>query len=270
MKHEHEVAKHAALEVGKILLNIYTTDYKIDDKGTSPMYSGLNPVTDADRASDEYLKTVLTSEFPRYGWFSEETKDSPERLLKERVWIVDPLDGTKEYIEKVPMWVVSIALVENKKPVLGILYNPVKEELFSAIKGEGANLNGEEISCSQETDPSQMVILNSRTETQDGLWLPYKDEFKELKGVGSVAYKLGLAGAAKADIFATLRPKNEWDICAGHCIVNEADGKMIDLNGAEVTYNNEDTLITPGLVAGNPQAVDNTFDVLTGSDSVDA
>ena len=234
------------------------------------MYSGLNPVTDADRASDEYLKTVLTSEFPRYGWFSEETKDSSERLSKERVWIVDPIDGTKEYIEKVPMWVVSIALVENKKPVLSILYKPVKEELFSAIKGEGANLNGEEISCSQETDPSQMVILNSRTETRDGLWLPYKDEFKELKGVGSVAYKLGLTGAAKADIFATLRPKNEWDICAGHCIVNEADGKMIDLNGAEVTYNNENTLITPGLVAGNPQAVDNTFDVLTGSDSVDA
>ena len=187
MKHEHEVAKHAALEVGKILLNIYTTDYKVDDKGTSPMYSGLNPVTDADRASDEYLKTVLTSEFPQYGWFSEETKDSPERLSKERVWIVDPLDGTKEYIEKVPMWVVSIALVENKKPVLGILYNPVKEELFSAVKGEGANLNGEKVSCSTKTDPSEMVILNSRTETRDGLWLPYKDEFKKLKGVGSVA-----------------------------------------------------------------------------------
>ena len=270
MKHEHEVAKHAALEVGKILLNIYTTDYKIDDKGTSPMYSGLNPVTDADRASDEYLKTILTSEFPRYGWFSEETKDSPERLLKDRVWIVDPLDGTKEYIEKVPMWVVSIALVENKVPVLGILYNPVKEELFSAVKGEGANLNGERVACSTKTDPSEMVILNSRTETRDGLWLPYKDEFKKLKGVGSVAYKLGLAGAGKADIFATLRPKNEWDICAGHCIVNEAGGKMIDLNGAEVTYNNENTLITQGLVEGNPQAVDNTFDILTRSESMSA
>ena len=190
--------------------------------------------------------------------------------MKDRVWIVDPLDGTKEYIEKVPMWVVSIALVENKVPVLGILYNPVKEELFSAVKGEGANLNGERVSCSTETDPSQMVILNSRTETQDGLWLPYKDEFKKLKGVGSVAYKLGLAGAGKADIFATLRPKNEWDICAGHCIVNEAGGKMIDLNGAEVTYNNENTLITPGLVAGNPQAVDNTFDILTRSESMSA
>ena len=91
-----------------------------------------------------------------------------------------------------------------------------------------------------------------------------------MKGVGSVAYKLGLAGAAKADIFATLRPKNEWDICAGHCIVNEADGKMIDLNGAEVTYNNEDTLIASGLVAGNPQAVDNTFNVLTRSESMSA
>ncbi len=267
MKHEFEVARSAALESGKILLDYYDNDYKIDDKGASLMYSGLNPVTDADRASDEYLKSTLTSEFPHYGWLSEETKDSPDRLSKERVWIVDPLDGTKEYIEKVPMWVVSIALVENKEPVLGILYNPVKEELFSAVKGEGAKLNGERVSCSTETDPSQMVILNSRTETRDGLWLPYKDKFKELKGIGSVAYKLGLTGAAKADIFATLRPKNEWDICAGHCVVNEAGGKMIDLNGAEVTYNNKNTLIASGMVAGYPKAVDNTFALLTAGDS---
>ncbi|MDP6594181.1 MAG: inositol monophosphatase family protein, partial [Candidatus Marinimicrobia bacterium] len=147
---------------------------------------------------------------------------------------------------------------------------PVKEELFSAVKGEGANLNGERVSCSTETDPSQMVILNSRTETRDGLWFPYKDEFKELKGVGSVAYKLGLTAAGKADVFASLRPKNEWDICAGHCIVNEAGGVLMDLNGNTVTYNNEKTLITPGLVAGDPQAVDNTFNVLTRSESMGA
>ena len=263
MKHEFEVARSAALESGKILLDYYDNDYKIDDKGASPMYSGLNPVTDADRASDEYLKSTLTSEFPHYGWLSEETKDSPDRLSKERVWIVDPLDGTKEYIEKVPMWVVSIALVENKEPVLGILYNPVKEELFSAVKGEGAKLNGERVSCSTETDPFQMVSLNSRTETRDGLWLPYKDKFKELKGIGSVAYKLGLTGAAKADIFATLRPKNEWDICAGNCIINEAGGKLIDLHGNPRSYNQVNTLIQPGLVAGDVNAVDNTFEILT-------
>ena len=121
MKYELDVARNAALKAGEILLSYYHSDYIVDDKGASPMYSGMNPVTDADRASDNYLRKILTSEFPQYGWFSEETKDSPERLSKDRVWIVDPLDGTKEYIDKIPMWVVSVALVENHMPILGVL-----------------------------------------------------------------------------------------------------------------------------------------------------
>lgn len=263
MNRELEAAINATREAGKILLDFYDTDYAVDDKGTSPMYSGSNPVTDADRSADSYLRETLTGEFPDYGWFSEETKDSPERLSKERVWIVDPLDGTKEFIEKKPMWVVSVALVEDHEPVLGILYNPLKEELFTSVKGGGAEMNGEAVTCSQKTDPSEMVILNSRTETRDGLWLPFKGAFKKLMGVGSVAYKLGLTAARKADVFATLRPKNEWDVCAGHCILNEAGGTMIDLNGTEPTYNNENTLFSPGLVAGNREAVENTLRVLT-------
>ena len=136
MNRELDAAKNATLEAGKILLDFYHADYTVDDKGTSPMYSGSNPVTDADRASDDYLRKVLSGEFPEYGWLSEETKDSPNRLLKERVWVVDPLDGTKEYIEKVPMWVVSVALVEDHTPIMGILYNPEKEELFCATWAE--------------------------------------------------------------------------------------------------------------------------------------
>ena len=262
MHHELEVARNAALKAGEILLDYYDKDYVVDDKGTSPMYSGLNPVTDADRASDEYLRSILTSEFPEYGWFSEETKDSPERLSKSRVWIVDPLDGTKEYIDKVPMWVVSIALVEDHDPIMGILYNPETQEMFTAVKGRGSFLNGESVTCSEEIKPAKMVILNSRTEVRDGLWLPFKGAFKELKAVGSVAYKLGLTATGQADIFATLCPKNEWDVCAGHCIVNEAGGTMIDLNGRGVTYNNKNSLFSPGLVAGNQEAVENTFQLL--------
>ena len=262
MKYELDVARNAALKAGEILLSYYHSDYIVDDKGASPMYSGMNPVTDADRASDNYLRKILTSEFPQYGWFSEETKDSPERLSKDRVWIVDPLDGTKEYIDKIPMWVVSVALVENHIPILGVLYNPEKEEIFTAVKGEGAFFNGKSVTCSKLTELSQMIMLNSRTETRDGLWLPFKEQFKGLKGVGSVAYKLGLTAACKADIFATLRPKNEWDVCAGHCIINEAGGTMIDLNGNGVTYNNKNSLFSPGLIAGNPKAVDNTLHLL--------
>ena len=108
-----------------------------------------------------------------------------------------------------------------------------------------------------------MVILNSRSETRRGLWEPFDKTFGELKAIGSVAYKLGLTAAGLADIFASLRPKNEWDICAGNCIINEAGGKLIDLNGKQRIYNQENTLITPGLIAGEIDAVNKTHNILT-------
>ena len=188
--------------------------------------------------------------------------DSHKRLKKERVWIVDPLDGTKEFIEGVPHFVVSVSLVENGIPIVGVLYNPVTAETFTAAKGEGAFLNGKSILCTAKENVSEMVILNSRSETRRGLWKSYGNTFGELKAIGSVAYKLGLTAAGQADIFASLRPKNEWDICAGNCIINEAGGKLIDLNGNRVVFNREKTLIEPGLIAGNIDAVDKTFEVL--------
>lgn len=271
MKHEFEIACNATEAAGKLLLQFYDSDYTIEDKGPSPMYDrDSNPVTEADYAADTFLKRSLLGEFPDYGWLSEETADSADRLSKERVWVVDPLDGTKEFIERKPMWVVSVALVEDHIPVVGVLYNPLTEEMFTAARGEGAQLNGAPVACSTKKYPAEMVILNSRTETKNGLWKPYSSAFKELKGVGSVAYKLGLTAAKRADVFATFRPKNEWDVCAGHCIVNEAGGALLDLNGNEITYNNKNTLITPGLVAGNAEAVRNTLAVLNAEVAGDA
>ena len=251
------LAKDAAIEAGGVILNYYKADYEIRDKGYH------NPVTTADHAADDCLKDILMGARPEYGWLSEETVDSPDRLSKDRVWIVDPLDGTKEFIEGVPNFVVSVALVENGKPIVGILYNPVTKETFTAAKGEGAFLNSEPIRCSSKVNLVDMVILNSRSETRRGLWAPYDGTFGELRAVGSVAYKLGLTAAGKADIFASLRPKNEWDICAGNCIINEAGGKLIDLKGNLVSFNQEKTLIEPGLIAGEVDAVDKTYKILT-------
>jgi len=256
MNSDLSIAKTAAIEAGGIILNYYKADYEIKDKGYH------NPVTTADNAADTRLKEILMVARPNYGWLSEETVDSPERLTKDRVWIVDPLDGTKEFIEGVPHFVVSVALVENGNPIVGVLYNPVTAETFTAAKGEGAELNGEEIQCATKDNVGNMVILNSRSETRRGLWAPYDGTFGELRAIGSVAYKLGLTAAGQADIFASLRPKNEWDICAGNCIINEAGGKLIDLNGNRVVFNREKTLIEPGLIAGNIDAVDKTFEVL--------
>ncbi len=251
-----KLAKEAAIEAGSLILNYYKADYEITDKGYH------NPVTTADLEADTHLKEVLTNAYPEYGWLSEETVDSPVRLNKDRVWVVDPLDGTKEFVEGVPHFVVSVGCVENGVPIAGVLFNPVTKEIFTAAKGEGAFLNDEPIRCTTKNDLADMVILNSRSETRRGLWSPYDGMFGELKAIGSVAYKLGLTAAGQADIFASLRPKNEWDICAGNCIINEAGGKLIDLYGKPRKYNSLNTLLEPGLIAGDIDAVDKTLEVL--------
>jgi|TARA_B100000929_G_scaffold274198_1_gene247142 myo-inositol-1(or 4)-monophosphatase len=250
-----KLAINASLKAGEIIMQYYCDDYEIKEKGYH------NPVTTADNEADTYLKSTLMSARPQYGWLSEETVDSKNRLNKEKVWIVDPLDGTKEFIEGVPQFVVSIALVEKGIPIIGVLHNPVTKETFHAAKGGGAYLDQGQYRCSIKDSTRDMVILNSRSETRRGLWEPYKKHFKELRPIGSVAYKMGLTAIGKADIFATLRPKNEWDICAGTCLINEAGGKVINLNGKEITFNNQKTLIEPGLIAGYNLSVEKTYKI---------
>lgn len=253
---ELNIAINAAAEAGEVILKYYQSDYEIRDKGFQ------NPVTTADHESDKALREILTNAYPDYGWLSEETIDSKSRLQKKKVWVVDPLDGTKEFIEGVPHFVVSIALVESGRPILGVLYNPVTKETFTAYKGMGARLNDKLIKCSEKKHTKRMVILNSRSEINKGLWNNYQGQFAKFKAVGSVAYKLGLTAAGEGDVFASLRPKNEWDICAGNCIINEAGGKLIDLNGNQRVYNLDDTLIQPGLIAGGKEAVDQILALL--------
>jgi myo-inositol-1(or 4)-monophosphatase len=249
MQKELTTTLEAARAAGKILCGYFKADYEIKDKGFH------NPVTTADYASNEYLEKHLRETFPEYGWLSEETVDNDERLKRERVWVVDPLDGTKEFIEGVPQFTVSIALVENGDPVLGVLHNPVTGETFSAVRGQGATLNNESIQASGVERLEEAEILNSRSETKRGLWEPYQPYLRRLVPMGSVAYKLGLTAAGKADVFATLRPKNEWDVCAGHIILREAGAEFRVLDGEERTYNRKRVIIKPGLVGGNPAIV---------------
>ncbi len=250
MTHELEIVKYACLEAGKEILRYYKNSYSIMDK------SYHNPVTDADHSANDKIESILRPEFPEYGWLSEETVDSPHRLQKDRVWIVDPLDGTKEFIEGVPNFVVSIGLVETGKPILGVLYNPVTEELFHAVKGRGSYYNGKRVRCSEANRLEGSSIVISRSETRRGLWKGTESWFSQQVHIGSVAYKLGLTATGKFDSFATLRPKNEWDVCAGDLLITEAGGVLKNLeNGLVRVYNQKNPLITPGLIGGNEKLV---------------
>ena len=249
----------AARRAGEKIMKIHAEGVEAEFKKDG------SPVTEADRMAEEEILEALSSTAPQVPVVSEENAASHRISPPDRFFLVDPLDGTKEFIEGVPQFVVSIAIVENGEPILGVLYNPVTKDIFTAAKGEGAFLNDEPVHCVTKDSIGDMVILNSRSETRRGLWKPFADTFGELRAIGSVAYKLGLTAAGKADIFASLRPKNEWDICAGNCIINEAGGKLIDLHGNIRRYNQENTIIEPGLIAGEIGAVDKVMKIFKDS-----
>ena len=243
------IAIQAAKEAGKIISSFYQNEYEVKMKGKG------NPVTEADIAADQKIKTILTNEFPKYGWLSEETKDTPDRLDKKRVWVVDPIDGTKEFVQGIPNFVVSIGLVENRKPILGVIHNPINNDIYAASLGGGFYYNGNQSFINQKTKFSEIIMLNSRSESMEGLWESYNSQFNKLIPIGSIALKLAMVAANQADMVASLKPKNEWDICAGHCLINEAKGTLMTINGKNISYNNPNTLIVPGLVAGNQPIV---------------
>ena len=249
--------KVAARNAGKILMKYFS------DSNKQVKYKSFNnPVTIADYEADRYLLDFIGGEFPDDGWLSEETVDTKERLNKSRVWIVDPLDGTKEFIEGVPHFSVSIALVEDGYPVVGIIYNPYTEEMFSAQKDKGASFNGSNINISKKEQLKEASITVSRSEYRKKLWEKYSDNFGSIEPIGSVAYKLGLVGANKYHIFSTIVPKNEWDICAGDCIVREAGGLVKTINDKNIIYNQKKTLVTDPIIATNSILFNSVTDLL--------
>ncbi len=242
-----KLAMDAARTAGSIILKYYGGSYDVRDKGHD------NPVTTADAEADECLKKMLLEPSPDYGWLSEETADDPARLDREAVWIVDPIDGTREFLEGIPEFVVSIALVEGGVPTLAAIYKPAGDDLFLATRNGGAFLNGKRTFCSEAPRLDQATLIVSRSETQRGKIDPFLPHLREVRPVGSVAYKLALVAAGQADLNISVQPKNEWDVCAGDLLVREAGGRMLDLESQIRRYNQEDFLIRGGLVAGNPQ-----------------
>ena len=240
----------AAKTAGAITLRYYGGRYHIERKERD------DPVTVADLEADACLREMLLEDNPDYGWLSEETVDAPERLDRERVWIVDPIDGTREFVEEIPEYVVSIALVEAGEPIVGVVYNPARDITYAAVRGGGTFVDGRRVFCTDVDQLDQATMIVSRSETRRGEIDPFLPHLKEVRPIGSVAYKLALVAAGDADLNPSVQPKNEWDICAGDLLVREAGGRMVDLSGQVRRYNQPDTLIAGGLVAGNPTLVE--------------
>lgn len=221
--------------------------------------AGGDPVTEADVALDKVLKTMLLE--PGEGWLSEETVDDRQRLNKRRVWIVDPIDGTREFIEGIPEWCISVGLSIDGQPTAAGICNPSADQLFLGATGAGVTLNGQPVSVSNSRSLEGIRILASRSELRKGLWSRFDDEPFEVVPCGSVAYKLACVAAGLADATLTLAPKNEWDIAAGVCLIHAAGGQTQDLSGNRRRFNQPDPLLN-GLLAGPKAIVNALYDSL--------
>lgn len=197
--------------------------------------AGGSPVTEADHAADALLKAELRALDPAAGWLSEETADTPERLSRERLFIVDPIDGTRAFMAGDPRWGVSVALVEAGEPVIGILHMPALQETFTALTGQGALLNGRPIQVSGALTLTEARMAGSKPLIErfarTGSPVAYQDK------VPSLAYRIALV--AKGQIEAGLASTNahDWDIAAADLIVHEAGGFLVDTLGQRPVYN---------------------------------
>jgi myo-inositol-1(or 4)-monophosphatase len=268
MRDELNIAMDAARRAGALIMQFYGGDYEVSDKaGAGAEPKGLrdadyDPVTSADRAADESLRRELGEAFPDYGWLSEETADDPIRLQRQAVWIVDPIDGTKEFLTGIPEFAVSVALVEAGVPTVGVIYNPARDELYSAVRGGGTFLNGQRVFCTEVDRLEEATLTVSRSETARGEIDPLKPHIGQVRPVGSVAYKLAVVAAGVADVNVSVQAKNEWDVCAGDLLVREAGGRMVDLSGQVRPYNQADPLIRGGLAAGNLSLVEASVELI--------
>lgn len=208
--------------------------------------SGGDPVTEADRAVNSALHHLLLS--AGEGWLSEESADDLARLEKAQVWIVDPLDGTREFVAGIPEWCVSIGWVVAGKAVAGGILNPATGETFLGSLGSGLLYNGKPAQPTSRASLDGALILASRSEVNRGEWRRFQNTSVSIQPMGSVAYKLARVAAGLADATWTLTPKHEWDVAAGVALVEAAGGFTRTVMDAPLTLNNKSPVL-PGLVA---------------------
>jgi 3'(2'), 5'-bisphosphate nucleotidase len=244
LQDELELSKNLALEAGKEVLKVYNVNFQVEYK------SDNSPLTLADKISNELIVTNLKKHFPLYSILSEESEDDKERLKNSWCWIIDPLDGTKEFIKKNGEFTINVALSHKNKAVLGVVYIPVTGELFFASKENGAYLSSgdktERIHVSDKT--KDLILAKSRShfsEKMENLILDNKNKISTTISSGS-SIKGCLVASGKADLYYRFNPTMEWDTAAVQIIAEEAGGIFRQLDDSEMTYNRENSLNEKG------------------------
>lgn len=251
MERELEITKTIAREAGRILMDIYSGDHNVEWKGYD------DPVTAADHAANQFIVAELRRYFPDDGILSEEATDDQIRLGKSRVWFVDPMDGTKQFIERIGEFAVMIGLAVNGKPELGVVFNPATNKMYYATPSIGAYLEEplttKRLHVATITAPSKMTVAMSRSHSS-----PKVDLIRERLGItqqiqsGSVGLKVGLLAEGRAHVYVHLGAKtNQWDTCAPQVIIEAAGGLMTDRDGQPLQYNSAEIRNLNGVVATN-------------------
>lgn len=227
---ELELAVRAARAAGDAILRAFRVEQEVRYK------SADQPVTEADLAADRILHRILLGERPGYGWLSEETADSPERLTRERLWVVDPIDGTNSFVAGRPEFAVCVGLVDAGRAVVGVVHNPVTGEMFSAVEGGGAFCDGAPLRVSDVGPAERPCIVASRWEMNRGEFAAFAADWR-VEPLGSTAYKMCRVAQGGAEAFVSRGPKAEWDVCAAVVIVQEAGGRVTKLDGTPAAFN---------------------------------
>ena len=205
-----------------------------------------NPVTDADLAVNDHLSEALRTARPDYGWLSEETQDDYSRHSCPRTWVVDPIDGTRAFIDRRPHFAVSVALIEDGRAIAGCVFNPLKDEFYAAMEGAGATLNGEPIRAT------------SRSRIEGCRMVGYPRKFRrqgwpemEIRISNSMAYRMVMVAAGKVDATVSFTPKSDWDVAAAEVIAREAGAVTSNLDGVPFRYD-ADSVREFGVVCAGP------------------
>jgi len=239
---EIEVATELARAAGAVLLEHYYSPFLVEQKINA--LQEMEEVTAADREANELIVSRLRNEFPDDGILAEESADTKDRLQKDRVWLIDPMDGTKNFIQRDGDFAVQIGLAVAGEAVVGVVFQPVRDVLYRAFRGHGAWIEEADkpaarMSVSDRTNPTEMVLASSRSHRSPRMERVVSEfAFKAEMRRGSVGVKIGLIAEQKADLYLHLSPSTkQWDTCAPEIILAEAGGRLTDLFGQPLRYN---------------------------------